>query len=167
MLTLPVVADAGEHTQHLVQIGGHGVPPSLGELRVIIGTRRLVHPGGRRVAVQRTQVAFHRCEFKLQLTHEGTELPHEELQLRVLLRAGAATVTPTTYPQFELGPQRRVEETLPPSWTYGRGPELVSVGQKGEYVNDKLAGQSHGSDTPAQSHGKLRKLLSESRRDTN
>jgi len=152
---IPVVADAGEHTQHLVQVGGHGVPPSLGELRVAVG---LVHPGGRRVAVQRAQVALHRRELQLQLAHEGAELAHDELQLRGLLGAGAAA-----YPQFELGPQRRVEEALPPSRAHGRGPELVSVGQKREYVDDELAGQSHGSDTPAQSHGEQRKLQSETR----
>lgn len=53
-LRLPVVANVGEHAQHLVQVGGHGVSPSLGELRVIIGTGRLAHPAGRRVAVERT-----------------------------------------------------------------------------------------------------------------
>lgn len=163
--TLPVVAYAGEHKQHLVQVGGHGVSPSLGQLRVVIGTGRLVHPGGRRVAAQRTKVTFHRREFQLQLTDEWTELPHEELQSRCLLRAGAAAVTTATYSQLELGPQRGVEETLPPPWAHGRGPELVSVGQKREYVNDKLAGQSHGSDTPAQSHGEQKKLLSENRPD--
>lgn len=149
----PVVAYVCEHTQHLVQVGGNGVSPSLGELRVIIGNRRLVHPAWRRVAaVQQAEVAFARRQFQLQLPHEGAELPHEELQLRGLV--GAA------YPQLELGPQRGVEETLPPSRADGRGPQLVSVGQKGEYVDDKLAGQSHGSDTPAQSHGELKRLLS-------
>lgn len=143
-LTLPVVADAGEHTQHLVQVGSHGVPPSFGELRVAV---RLLHPGGGwGVVVQRGQVAFHRGELQLKLPHEGAELPHEELQPRGLLGAGAAVTTSTTatatatYPQFELRPQRRVEETLPPSGAHGRGPELVSVGQKGEDVDDELAG---------------------------
>lgn len=119
ILTLPVVADAAEHTQHLVQVGGHGVPPSLGKLRVVIGTGRLLHPGRRLLAVQGTKVAFHRCELQLQLPHEGTELPHEELQSRGLLGAGAAVTTTTTtaatYSQFKLRPQRGVEETLPPS----------------------------------------------------
>lgn len=164
-VTLPVVADAGEHTQHLVQVSGHGVSPSLGELRVDVGTGRLVHPAGLLLVAQRAQVAFYRGKLQLQLPDERTELPHEELQPRGLLGAGASTAAATTYPQFELGPQCGVEETLPPSRTHRRGPELVSVGQKGEYMDDKLAGQSHGSDTPAQSHGELRNALFESQPD--
>ena len=95
--TIPVVADVGEHTQHLVQVGGHGVSPSLGELRVVIGTRGLVHPARRRVAVERANVAFHRGEFQLQLPHEGTELAHEELQSRGFLGAGATAATTAAY----------------------------------------------------------------------
>ena len=139
-VTVPVVADACDHTQHLVQVGGHGVPPSLGELRVAVRTGWLVHPGGGRVVAQGAEIAFYRREFQLQLPHERTELPHEELQPRGLLGTGAAAEPPAAYPQLELGPQRRVEETLPPPRTHGRGPELVSVGQKGEYMDDKLAG---------------------------
>lgn len=154
--TIPVVTDAGEDAQHLVQVGGHGVSPSLGELRVAIG---LVHPVGRLAAVQGAEGALHRGQFQLQLPHEGAELAHEKLQLWGLLGAGAAAVATTTYPQLELGPQRRVEETLPPPATHGRGPQLVSVGKEREYVDDKLAGQIHGSDTPAQSHGETRQLL--------
>lgn len=45
-MRLPVVSYAGEHTQHLVQVGNHGVSPSLGQLRVAFGTGRLVHPSG-------------------------------------------------------------------------------------------------------------------------
>ena len=159
MSALPVVANAGEDTQHLVQVGGHGVSPSLGELRVAVGTGRLVHSWGGRVVVQRAQITLHGGEFKLQLPHERTEFPHEELQSGRLLGGTGAVEATTTYPQFELGPQSGVEETLPPPGAHGRGPELVSVGQKGEYMDDKLAGQSHGSNTPAQSHGELRKTL--------
>lgn len=91
--TLPIVADASEYTEHLVQIGGHGVSPSLRQLRVIVGAVRLVHPAGRWVVVERNYVAFHRGEFQLQLPHEGAELPHKELQLRGLIRAGVAIFT--------------------------------------------------------------------------
>lgn len=98
------------------------------------------------------KVSFHRYELQLQLSHKRAKLSHEELKLRGLVGAGAPTAT---YSQFELGPQRGVEQTLPPPRAHGRGPELVSVGQKGEYMDNELAGQSHGSDTPAQSHGEL------------
>lgn len=132
---LPIVADAGEHTQHLVQVGGHGVPPPLVRL---LAAGRLLHPGCRRVVAQRAEVSFH--QLQLQLPHEGAELPHEELQLGRLIGTGAVTAAAAAYPQFELGPQRGVEQALPPAGTHGRGPELVPVGQEGEDVDDELAG---------------------------
>lgn len=153
--SLPIVSDACQNTQNLVQVGGCGVFPSLRQLRVAVGVLRLLHPGGGRVVAQGAEVAFHRSDFQLQLSHKRAKLSHEKFQFLAFF--GARIITPPAYPQFELGPQRGVKQTLPPSRTHSRGPELVSVGQKGKYVHDKLAGQSHGSDTPTQSHGELRK----------
>lgn len=94
---LPIVADATEYTEQLVQINGHGVSPSLRQLRFIIGAVRLVHPAGRWVVVDRNNIAFHRRELQLQLPHKGTELPHKELQLLGLIGAAVAIFTTSTY----------------------------------------------------------------------
>lgn len=61
-ITLPIVADATEHTEHLVQITGHGVSPSLRQLRVVVGAVRR-HPAGRRLAAERNNAALHRVEL--------------------------------------------------------------------------------------------------------